>query len=57
MPHRYVMLFGDAEFSLFEKTISEKLGLPFFPVATQTYTRKQDLEVLNCLCQPGRHAV
>lgn len=49
----YVMLFGDAEFSLFEKTISDKLGLPFFPVSTQTYTRKQDLEVLNCLASLG----
>lgn len=49
----YVMLFGDAEFTLFEKTISDKLGLPFFPVASQTYTRKQDLEVLNYLASLG----
>lgn len=49
----YVMLFGEAEFSLFEKTISEKLELPFFPVATQTYPRKQDLDVLNCLAGIG----
>ena len=42
-----------AEFSLFEKTISEKLGLPFYPAATQTYTRKQDLEVLNTLASLG----
>ncbi len=49
----YVMLFGDAEFNLFERTISDKLGLPFFPVATQTYTRKQDLDVLNTLASLG----
>lgn len=49
----YVMLFGEAEFSLFEKTISDRLGLPFFSVATQTYTRKQDLDLLNCLSSLG----
>ena len=38
---------------VFERTMSEKLELPFYPAATQTYTRKQDLNVLNTLGQPG----
>jgi adenylosuccinate lyase len=49
----YVMLFGEAEFELFEKIMSEKIELGFFPVATQTYTRKQDLELLNTLASLG----
>lgn len=49
----YIMLLGEVEYELFEKLMSEKLELPFFPAATQTYTRKQDLEVLNVLAGIG----
>ncbi|MBA4421299.1 MAG: adenylosuccinate lyase [Anaerolinea sp.] len=49
----YVMLLGEAEYELFEKLMSDKMGLPFFRAATQTYTRKQDLEVLNTLSSLG----
>ena len=49
----YVMLFGEEGFDRFESTMSEKLGLPFYPAATQTYTRKQDLNVLNSLASLG----
>ena len=49
----YVMLFGEEGFHRFESTMSEKLGLPFYPAATQTYTRKQDLNVLNSLASLG----
>jgi adenylosuccinate lyase len=37
----------------FEARLSKQLDLPFFPVATQTYTRKQDLTVLNALSGLG----
>lgn len=49
----YVMLMGEADFELFEKLLSEKLGMPFYPAATQTYSRKQDLDVLNALASLG----
>ena len=49
----YVMLFGEGGFDRFERTMSEKLELPFYSAATQTYTRKQDLNVLNALASLG----
>ena len=49
----YVMLFGEEGFDRFERTMSEKLELPFYAAATQTYTRKQDLNVLNTLASLG----
>lgn len=45
----YGELLGEANVPAFEKTLSEKLDLPFYPIATQTYTRKQDLSVVNAL--------
>jgi adenylosuccinate lyase len=46
----YVMLYGGAEgFARFEAKMSWMLQLPFFKVATQTYTRKQDYDVLSRL--------
>jgi adenylosuccinate lyase len=49
----YVMLLGEDGFDRFEKSMSQKLELPFYPAATQTYTRKQDLNVLNALASLG----
>jgi adenylosuccinate lyase len=49
----YVMLLGEDGFDRFESNMSEKLGLPFYSAATQTYTRKQDLSVLNTLASLG----
>lgn len=45
----YVMLYGLEGQSRFEDLISQALDLPFFAVSTQTYTRKQDYEVLSAL--------
>jgi adenylosuccinate lyase len=46
----YVMLYGGTEgFARFEARMSGMLQLPFFKVATQTYTRKQDYDVLSRL--------
>ncbi len=49
----YVMLFGEGGFDRFESTMSQKLELPFYSAATQTYTRKQDHECAECVGQPG----
>ncbi len=45
----FQLLLGSANFDAFEEEISRKLGLPFYTAATQTYSRKQDLEVLQVL--------
>jgi adenylosuccinate lyase len=46
----YVMLYGGLEGQRrFENLMSKALGLPFFEVATQTYSRKQDYSVLSAL--------
>lgn len=45
----YGELFGLENVPLFEQTMSEKLELPFYPVATQTYPRKQDFNIVSAL--------
>lgn len=45
----YAELFGADHLSAFETKLSNKLDLPFYPVATQTYPRKQDYTVLTAL--------
>ncbi len=45
----YVMLYGEDAFPEFEKQMAAELELPFFPIATQTYTRKQDLKLTTVL--------
>lgn len=37
----------------FEKHLSEKLGLEFFRITTQTYSRRQDLVLVNSLSSVG----
>ncbi len=45
----YAELLGAENVAAFEQTLSEKLNLPFYPVATQTYPRKQDYTILSAL--------
>jgi adenylosuccinate lyase len=49
----YVELLGAANQDEFENKVSQKLGLPFFPLATQVYPRKQDYEVVSSLAGLG----
>ncbi len=49
----YGDLLGVENLSRFETSLSEQLGIRFFPIATQTYTRKQDLAILNGLAGLG----
>lgn len=50
----YAELFGAGELANFESQMSVKLKLPFYPVATQTYPRKQDYTVLAALAGLGQ---
>jgi adenylosuccinate lyase len=45
----FIELLGEGEFEDFESRISAMIGLPFFPVAAQTYPRRQDHQVLSAL--------
>ncbi len=45
----YAELLGAGNVADFEQTLSKKLNLSFYPVATQTYPRKQDYTVLTAL--------
>ncbi len=49
----YAELIGEAALEGFEQRLSEKLDLPFFPIATQVYPRKQDYQVLCALAGLG----
>jgi len=45
----YAELIGVEQVSEFEERLSQQLELPFFPVATQTYPRKQDYTIISAL--------
>jgi len=49
----YAELFGENNIEEFETRMSARLGLPFYPVATQTYPRKQDFQVVSALAGLG----
>ncbi len=49
----YAELLGVEEIANFELQLSRKLSLPFFPVASQTYPRKQDYFILAGLSGLG----
>ncbi|MFQ5616587.1 MAG: adenylosuccinate lyase, partial [Anaerolineales bacterium] len=49
----YAELLGADNLPRFEARLSEILALPFFPVATQTYPRKQDYDVICALAGLG----
>jgi adenylosuccinate lyase len=45
----YAELIGVKRLEEFEAALSERLDIPFYPVATQTYPRKQDYTILAAL--------
>lgn len=45
----YGELFGEENIPAFERAMSEKLALPFYSIATQTYPRKQDWAIVSSL--------
>jgi adenylosuccinate lyase len=49
----YADLIGLANLPEFERRLSERLDLPFYPVATQVYPRKQDYQVISVLSGLG----
>jgi adenylosuccinate lyase len=49
----YAELIGAENLAEFEMRLSARLGLPFFPVTTQTYPRKQDYRVIAALSGLG----
>lgn len=49
----YVELVGEEQVERFEARLSQELALDFYPVATQTYTRKQDYAVVSTLAGLG----
>jgi adenylosuccinate lyase len=49
----YAELLGVDNLAAFEQKLSEKLELPFYPVASQVYPRKQDYTVVSALAGLG----
>jgi adenylosuccinate lyase len=49
----YAELLGADKLAEFEQKLSAKLDLPFYPVASQVYPRKQDYEVVSALAGLG----
>jgi adenylosuccinate lyase len=49
----YADLIGVEKLAEFERRLSERLDLPFFPVASQVYPRKQDFQVISTLAGLG----
>jgi adenylosuccinate lyase len=49
----YAELIGVENLERFESLLSQKLNLPFYPIASQTYPRKQDFVILSALAGLG----
>jgi len=49
----YMELVGPGQYPAFEEQLSRQLDLPFFPISTQTYPRRQDYSVLSALASVG----
>ena len=49
----YADLLGSQNFAAFEESLSKDLNLPFYPVSSQTYPRKQDYQVVSALAGLG----
>jgi adenylosuccinate lyase len=49
----YAELIGAENLAEFERRLSERLELPFFPIASQIYPRKQDYQVVSALAGLG----
>jgi adenylosuccinate lyase len=45
----YAELIGADHLAEFEQRLSDRLGLPFYPIATQVYPRKQDYTLISAL--------
>lgn len=45
----YQDLIGQANYPAFEQRLSQELDLPFYPISTQTYPRKQDYFITSTL--------
>ena len=50
----YAELIGKERLSEFESRLEEKLGITFYPIAAQTYPRKQDYTLLSALAGLGQ---
>ncbi len=49
----YAELLGAENLSEFEARLSQRLDLPFFPIASQVYPRKQDYQLVSALAGLG----
>ncbi len=49
----YAELLGVENLPRFEARLSERLGLPFFPIATQVYPRRQEYTLISALAGLG----
>ncbi len=49
----YAELLGDEKLAEFEQRLAQQLGIPFYPVTTQTYPRKQEYDILTVLAGLG----
>ena len=49
----YAELLGADHLAQFESSLSQRLGIPFFEIATQTYPRRQDYVVVSALAGLG----
>ena len=49
----FLEVLGEEHVEAFDRRLAELLGFPFFPITTQTYTRKQDYTVLSALAGLG----
>jgi adenylosuccinate lyase len=49
----YAELVGVDQLENFEDQLSTSLGIPFFPITTQTYPRKQEFQVVSALSGMG----
>ncbi len=49
----YIDLIGAENYLSFEQQLSQALDLPFYNIATQTYPRKQDYQVISALAGLG----
>ena len=49
----FIEVLGEDKVEIFDHRLAELLGFSFFPITTQTYTRKQDYAVLSALAGLG----
>jgi len=49
----FTELLGAGKLAAFEQRVSALLALPFFPIATQVYPRKQDYDILSAVAGLG----